>query len=63
MTKDLSALSRRRMLQTGSFSSALLMTGCKKSGQTVTLTLGDQKGGLQTLLEDSGAIRRCRTVV
>ncbi len=56
MTKESSAFSRRRMLQTSAFGSALLMTGCKKSGQSVTLTLGDQKGGLQTLLHESGQL-------
>ncbi len=56
LTKNLSAFSRRRVLQTGAFSSALLLTGCKKSGQNVTLTLGDQKGGLQTLLAESGQL-------
>ena len=56
MTKNSPALSRRRMLQTSTFSSALLMAGCKKSSRSVTLTLGDQKGGLQTLLEESGQL-------
>ena len=56
MNKNSPALSRRRMLQTTSFSSALVMTGCKKSNQSITLTLGDQKGGLQTLLEESGQL-------
>jgi sulfonate transport system substrate-binding protein len=56
MTENSSALSRRRMLQTSAFSSVLLIGGCKKSGQSVTLTIGDQKGGLQTLLEESGQL-------
>jgi sulfonate transport system substrate-binding protein len=56
MTGKPFALSRRRMLQTSACCSALLLASCKKSSQSVTLTIGDQKGGLQTLLEVSGQL-------
>ncbi len=56
LTKNGSTLSRRRMLQASGSCSALLVAGCKKSSQNVTLTVGDQKGGLQTLLEQSGQL-------
>ncbi len=49
-------LSRRQMLQTGASCSVLLLAGCKKSSPSVTLTIGDQKGGLQSLLEVSGQL-------
>lgn len=57
MTKTHPAMSRRRLVQTSAFGSAVLMAGCKKSSQSVTLTLGDQKGGLQTLLGESGQLQ------
>ncbi len=57
MTKTHPAMSRRRLVQSSAFGSALLMAGCKKSSPSVTLTLGDQKGGLQTLLGESGQLQ------
>jgi len=36
--------------------SAALLAGCKKNAAPVTLTLGDQKGGMQSLLELSGQL-------
>ncbi len=56
LTTNTLALSRRRMLQTGASCSALPLAGCKKSSENVTLTVGDQKGGMQTLLEQSGQL-------
>ena len=52
-------VSRRSMLRMGSVSavafSSGLLSGCKKN-TAVTLTVGDQKGGLQTLLDISGQL-------
>lgn len=56
MTNNSSTLPRRRIMQINAACSALLIAGCKKSSQGVTLTIGDQKGGLQTLLEISGQL-------
>jgi sulfonate transport system substrate-binding protein len=50
------ALTRRRVLQAGGTGVPWLITGCKKSPQAVTLTLGDQKGGMQSLLKLSGQL-------
>ena len=51
-----SILTRRRLLRTGGLSAAGILAGCKKSSAAVTLTLGDQKGGMQSLLELSGQL-------
>jgi sulfonate transport system substrate-binding protein len=51
-----SILTRRRLLHTGGLSAAGILAGCKKSSAAVTLTLGDQKGGMQSLLELSGQL-------
>lgn len=48
------SLSRRSALKAAGASLAL--SGCKKSAPPVTLTLGDQKGGMQSLLELSGEL-------
>jgi sulfonate transport system substrate-binding protein len=53
-------VSRRNLLQATGFGAAAAATGllsaCKKSAPPVKLTLGDQKGGLQTLLDISGEL-------
>jgi len=49
-------LSRRGLLETGGISAAATLAGCKKSPGPVTLTLGDQKGGMQSLLARSGQL-------
>ena len=49
--------SRRGFIQLGGAAGALgLLDGCKKAAPTVTLTIGDQKGGMQSLLERSGQL-------
>jgi sulfonate transport system substrate-binding protein len=48
--------SRRGLLRSSAAASVALLTGCKKSAPTVTLTIGDQKGGLQTLFEAAGQL-------
>jgi sulfonate transport system substrate-binding protein len=47
-------ISRRDLLQTSGFAAAAALSGCKKDPGPVTLTLGDQKGGMQSLMELSG---------
>jgi sulfonate transport system substrate-binding protein len=49
-------LSRRRLLYASGAAAAGLVSGCKKSSAAVTLTLGDQKGGMQSLLALSGQL-------
>ncbi len=49
-------LTRRWLLQAGTASTAGLLAGCKKNPGPVTLTLGDQKGGMQSLLGLSGQL-------
>lgn len=50
-------ITRRGVLQTGGVSAAGFLAGCKKSpAPAATLTLGDQKGGMQSLLELSGQL-------
>jgi sulfonate transport system substrate-binding protein len=49
-------ISRRWVLQASGASAAALLGSCKKSAQPVTLTLGDQKGGMQSLLQLSGQL-------
>lgn len=56
MHAQLPNMSRRRFLQTSSFTAVALTAGCKKSTGPATLTLGDQKGGMQSLLELSGQL-------
>ncbi len=48
--------SRRWFMQAGGTAAVGLLAGCKKSPAPVTLTMGDQKGGLQSLLELSGQL-------
>jgi len=50
-------ITRRGALQTGGISAALALAGCKKTpAPATTLTLGDQKGGMQSLLTLSGQL-------
>jgi sulfonate transport system substrate-binding protein len=46
--------SRRGLLRASGAASIAVLAACKKSAPTVTLTIGDQKGGLQTLFEAAG---------
>jgi sulfonate transport system substrate-binding protein len=48
--------SRRRLLSLSGITAFATLSGCKKSPSNVTLTVGDQKGGLQSLLQRSGEI-------
>jgi sulfonate transport system substrate-binding protein len=48
-------LSRRKLLAGAAVSTGLL-SACKKAEPQATLTIGDQKGGLQTLLSISGQL-------
>jgi sulfonate transport system substrate-binding protein len=49
-------LSRRGLLCSSGGASIALLAGCKKSTPAVSLTIGDQKGGLQTLFEAAGQL-------
>lgn len=49
-------LTRRWLLHAGGISAAGTLAGCKKTPAPVTLTLGDQKGGMQSLLQLSGQL-------
>jgi len=49
-------LSRRQLLRASGITALIAVSGCKKSASNVTLTVGDQKGGLQSLLQRSGEI-------
>jgi sulfonate transport system substrate-binding protein len=49
-------ITRRWLMQAGGAGATSLLAGCKKSPSAITLTLGDQKGGMQSLLELSGQL-------
>jgi len=49
-------ITRRWLMQAGAAGATSLLAGCKKSPSAITLTLGDQKGGMQSLLELSGQL-------
>jgi len=51
-----SMMTRRWLFQAGGATATGLLAGCKKSSPAVTLTLGDQKGGMQSLMELSGQL-------
>jgi sulfonate transport system substrate-binding protein len=48
--------SRRGLLRSSGAASVALLAGCKKSTPAVTLTIGDQKGGMQTLFAAAGQL-------
>jgi sulfonate transport system substrate-binding protein len=49
-------ISRRGLLTISAVSAATVLGGCKKSSPAVNLTLGDQKGGMQSLMHLSGQL-------